>query len=128
MESTITEKITILIADDEPDILVIMELILKSQGYEVIKGTNGIEALELASEHLPNLILLDIMMPEMDGWEVLRLLKTDPRTSGIPVAMVSAREGSRPKITSMQEGALDYVTKPFDTMELLNKVKELLNK
>ncbi|MCX7022709.1 MAG: response regulator [bacterium] len=116
----------ILVADDEPDIVTIVEMILRSQGYDVLKAANGLEALELAERHSPDLILLDIMMPDMDGWEVLRLLHVDPLTAEIPVAMISAKTGSRAKITSMQEGAVDYITKPFDSQELLTKVRELL--
>jgi len=116
----------ILVADDEPDIVTIVEMILRSQGYDVLKAANGLEALELAERHSPDLILLDIMMPDMDGWEVLRLLRVDPSTSEIPVAMISAKTGSRAKITSMQEGAVDYITKPFDSQELLSKVREIL--
>ncbi len=117
----------ILVADDEPDIVTIVEMILRSQGYNVLKAATGLEALELAERHNPDLILLDIMMPDMDGWEVLRLLHVDPSTSEIPVAMISAKTGSRAKITSMQEGAVDYITKPFDSQELLSKVRELLH-
>jgi DNA-binding response OmpR family regulator len=117
----------ILVADDEPDIVTIVEMILRSQGYDVLKAANGLEALELAERHSPDLILLDIMMPDMDGWEVLRLLHVDPSTSEIPVAMISAKTGSRAKITSMQEGAVDYITKPVDSQELLSKVRELLH-
>ncbi|OGD72502.1 MAG: hypothetical protein A2Y64_03130 [Candidatus Coatesbacteria bacterium RBG_13_66_14] len=116
----------ILVADDEPDIVTIVEMILRSQGYDVLKAANGLEALELAERHSPDLILLDIMMPDMDGWEVLRLLHVDPSTAEIPVAMISAKTGSRAKITSMQEGAVDYITKPFDSRELLTKVREIL--
>jgi len=116
----------ILVADDEPDIVTIVEMILRSQGYDVLKAANGLEALELAERHNPDLILLDIMMPDMDGWEVLRLLHVDPSTAEIPVAMISAKTGSRAKITSMQEGAVDYITKPFDSRELLTKVREIL--
>jgi DNA-binding response OmpR family regulator len=116
----------ILVADDEPDIVTIVEMILRSQGYDVLKAANGLEALELAERHNPDLILLDVMMPDMDGWEVLRLLHVDPSTAEIPVAMISAKTGSRAKITSMQEGAVDYITKPFDSHELLTKVRELL--
>jgi len=125
IDSTNNSKL-ILVADDEPDIVNIVELILRSRGYRVIKANGGFEALDLAEEHLPDLILLDIMMPEMDGWEVLRLLQVDSRTAGIPVAMISAKEDNRAKIVSMQEGAVDYLTKPFDSRELLEKVSAIL--
>ncbi|HDR06854.1 MAG TPA: response regulator [Candidatus Coatesbacteria bacterium] len=120
------ESKLILVADDEPDIVNIVEIILKSKGYGVLKAANGLEALELAERYNPDLILLDIMMPDMDGWEVLRLLSVDPSTAGIPVAMISAKTSSRAKIASMQEGAVDYITKPFDSHELLSKVREIL--
>ncbi len=120
------ERKLILVADDEPDIVNIVELILHTSGYDVLKAGGGFEALELAEQYRPDLILLDIMMPEMDGWEVLRLLQVDSRTAAIPVAMISAKEGTRAKITSMQEGAVDYLTKPFDTRELLTKVAAIL--
>jgi DNA-binding response OmpR family regulator len=116
----------VLVADDEPDIVTIVEMILRTEGYEVLKATNGLEALELAERHNPDLILLDILMPDMDGWEVLRLLHVDPSTAEIPVAMISAKTGSRAKIASMQEGAVDYITKPFDSRELLTKVRAIL--
>jgi DNA-binding response OmpR family regulator len=116
----------ILVVDDEPDIVTIVEMILRSQGYDVLKAANGLEALALAERYSPDLILLDIMMPDMDGWEVLRLLHVDPSTAEIPVAIISAKTGSRAKITSMQEGAVDYITKPFDSRELLTKVEAIL--
>jgi DNA-binding response OmpR family regulator len=114
---------TILLVDDEEDILDFLELILEEQGYKVVKANSGREALAAAQMHRPELILLDIMMPEMDGWEVLKLLKADEEVSDIPVAMLTARAEMKDKIQGLQEGAVDYICKPFATKELLEKLQ-----
>ena len=116
----------ILLVDDEEDILDFLELILEEQGYSVIKATSGREALAAAQMHRPELILLDIMMPEMDGWEVLKLLKADEEVTHIPVAMLTARTEMKDKIQGLQEGAIDYICKPFSTKELLDKLEIIL--
>lgn len=113
----------ILLVDDEEDILDFLELILEEQGYSVVKANSGREALAAAQMHRPELILLDIMMPEMDGWEVLKLLKADEEVSDIPVAMLTARTEMKDKIQGLQEGAVDYICKPFATKELLEKLQ-----
>lgn len=117
------EKQKILLVDDEEDILDFLELILEEQGYSVVKANSGREALAAAQMHRPELILLDIMMPEMDGWEVLKLLKADEEVSHIPVAMLTARTEMKDKIQGLQEGAIDYICKPFATKELLEKLQ-----
>ena len=116
----------ILLVDDEEDILDFLELILEEQGYSVIKANSGREALAAAQMSHPELILLDIMMPEMDGWEVLKLLKADEEVSHIPVAMLTARTEMKDKIQGLQEGAIDYICKPFATKELLDKLEIIL--
>ena len=116
----------ILLVDDEEDILDFLELILEEQGYSVIKANSGTEALAAAQMHRPELILLDIMMPEMDGWEVLKLLKADEEVAHIPVAMLTARTEMKDKIQGLQEGAIDYICKPFQTKELLDKLEIIL--
>jgi DNA-binding response OmpR family regulator len=116
----------ILLVDDEEDILDFLELILDEQGYSVIKANSGREALAAAQMNRPELILLDIMMPEMDGWEVLKLLKADEEVSHIPVAMLTARTEMKDKIQGLQEGAIDYICKPFATKELLDKLEIIL--
>ena len=115
-------KLKILLVDDEEDILDFLELILEEQGYDVVKANSGPEALAAAQMHRPDLILLDIMMPEMDGWEVLKLLKADEEVAHIPVAMLTARTEMKDKIQGLQEGAIDYICKPFATKELLEKL------
>ena len=116
----------ILLVDDEEDILDFLELILEEQGYSIIKANSGGEALAAAQMHHPELILLDIMMPEMDGWEVLKLLKADEEVAHIPVAMLTARTEMKDKIQGLQEGAIDYICKPFATKELLDKLQIIL--
>jgi DNA-binding response OmpR family regulator len=116
----------ILLVDDEEDILDFLELILEEQGYTVLKANSGREALAAAQLNRPELILLDIMMPEMDGWEVLKLLKADEEVSHIPVAMLTARTEMKDKIQGLQEGAIDYICKPFATKELLDKLEIIL--
>jgi DNA-binding response OmpR family regulator len=112
----------ILLVDDEQDILDFLELILEEQGYSILKANSGNEALAIAQMHHPDLILLDVMMPDMDGWEVLKLLKADEDIAHIPVAMLTARTEMKDKIQGLQEGAIDYICKPFATRELLEKL------
>ncbi len=116
----------ILVVDDEQDVLDVLRLVLAKSGYEVLTATSGMEGLTQAERQLPDLILLDIMMQQMDGWEVLKLLKLDERTSSIPVVILSARAEPRDKIRGLQEGAIDYVTKPFAVREILARVAGLL--
>jgi DNA-binding response OmpR family regulator len=116
-------KQKILLVDDEEDILDFLELILEEQGYAIVKANSGREALASAQMHHPELILLDVMMPGMDGWEVLKLLKADEEVAHIPVAMLTARSEMKDKIQGLQEGAIDYISKPFATKELLEKLQ-----
>ena len=118
-------KRKILVVDDEADILHFLELILRERGYEVETAPGGAAALAAAREGQPDLVLLDIMMPQMDGWEVLKLLRIDPHTAGIPVAMISARTDPKDRMQGLQEGALDYICKPFSLDELLAKVEAI---
>jgi DNA-binding response OmpR family regulator len=116
----------ILVVDDEPDVVDLLGLVLDKKGFEVLVAASGMEGLTRAQKVLPDLILLDIMMREMDGWEVLKLLKLDERTHAIPVVIVSARAEPKDKIRGLQEGAVDYVTKPFVVRDLLQKIEAAL--
>jgi DNA-binding response OmpR family regulator len=116
----------ILVVDDEADVVEMLRLVLDKNGYEVLTATSGMDGLTQAESGLPDLILLDIMMHRMDGWEVLKLLKLDERTCAIPVVILSARAEPKDKIRGLQEGAIDYVTKPFVVRELLLKIAELV--
>ena len=117
---------TILVVDDEQDVVEMMRLLLGRKGYQVISAASGMDGLTQAQSALPDLILLDIMMHQMDGWEVLKLLKLDERTQGIPVVILSARVEPRDKIRGLQEGAIDYVTKPFAMRDLIAKIAAVL--
>jgi DNA-binding response OmpR family regulator len=118
-------KKKILIVDDEEDILHFLELVLREKGYEVATAMNGQDALTLAQLEKPDLVLLDIMMPQMDGWEVLKLLRVDDETANIPVAMLSARTEAKDRVQGLQEGAIDYICKPFSLGELLAKIETI---
>jgi DNA-binding response OmpR family regulator len=109
----------ILVVDDEPDVLGMLEVALGRRGHQVLTAATGMEGLVIAEGERPDLVLLDIMMEGMDGWEVLKLLKLDPAMHDIPVVMLSARTEPRDRIRGLQEGAVDYVTKPFSVRELL---------
>jgi DNA-binding response OmpR family regulator len=116
----------ILVVDDEEDVVEVLKLVLGKNGYEVLAATSGMDGLARAQSALPDLILLDIMMHRMDGWEVLKLLKLDERTSAIPVVILSARVEPKDKIRGLQEGAIDYVTKPFAVRDILAKIAAAL--
>lgn len=118
-------KKKILVVDDEDDILNFLELVLGEKGFEVVTASGGQEALTKAQLEQPDLMLLDIMMPQMDGWEVLKLLRVDQETAEIPVAMLSARTEARDRVQGLQEGAIDYICKPFSLQELLGKIETI---
>ena len=120
-------KKKILIVDDEDDILHFLELVLREKGYEVVTASGGHEALTKAQVDRPDLVLLDIMMPQMDGWEVLKLLRVDEETADIPVAMLSARTEAKDRVQGLQEGAIDYICKPFSLQELLGKIETIFS-
>ena len=116
---------TVMVVDDDVDIVDMTRLILEGGGYRVVPASSGPEALQKIEEAHPDLILLDINMPEMDGFQVLRLLKVDERTSEIPVALFSIKMEVRDRLHGLQEGALDYITKPFSCDELLGRVQRI---
>ena len=116
---------TVMVVDDDADILDMTRLVLEGGGYSVLGAGSGSEALRTLERDRPDLILLDINMPEMDGWQVLRVLKVDERTSAIPVAMFSIKMEVRDRLHGLQEGAFDYITKPFSTDELLQRVRRI---
>ena len=112
---------TILIVDDEKAIVDILRFNLEKEGYATLSAYDGREGLRLAREKSPDLILLDVMLPEMDGFEVCRTLRGEG--SGIPIIMITAREGETDKVFGLELGADDYITKPFSVRELLARVK-----
>lgn len=111
----------ILFVDDDPEIQDIVKTILKKAGYEVISARDGEEALNLAKVNDPDLIILDYVMPRLNGVDVLRALKKDAQTQLIPVIMVTAYSGE--KVEGLSAGAMDFITKPIDKTELLLRIR-----
>lgn len=118
----------ILVVDDEPDALEVLEFNLKNAGYDVTTADDGDTALKKARQQLPDLILLDLMLPEVDGLEVCKLLRRDPATSAIPIIMVTAKAAEIDRVVGLELGADDYVTKPFSPRELILRVRNLLKR
>src|SRR5256885_1423686 len=102
----------ILVVDDEPDAVELVEFNLRSAGYEVVKAGDGAEALKKARAHSPDLIVLDLMLPEVDGLEVCKILRRDPATSAIPIIMVTAKAAEIDRVLGLELGADRYITKP----------------
>jgi DNA-binding response OmpR family regulator len=118
----------VLIVEDEEDILNLLRFNLQNSGFDVITSGDGREALELARRHGPDLVLLDIMLPGLDGFEVCRELKSDPKTRLTPVIMLTARGEEVDRIVGLELGADDYVVKPFSPRELALRVKAVLRR
>jgi DNA-binding response OmpR family regulator len=119
-------KHTILVVDDNPDLLDIVDAILSDAGFVVAKALSGEDGITVARTLRPHLILLDLNMPRMDGWEVLKLLKADAATKDIPVAIFSVRTDLKDKIFGLQRGAVDYIPKPFHYDRLAERVERIL--
>ncbi len=118
----------VLFVDDEKLYIGLMQIRLESKGYEVITAYNGQEGLEKAKSENPDLIILDVMMPKLDGFEVCRLLKSDARYSEIPIIICTAKAQKVDLETSQKVKADAYITKPFDSVALLSKMDELFKK
>lgn len=118
----------ILVVDDNVDMVDLLKSILEMEGYEVIEAFDGQEALDKTKQQHPDFILLDIMMPVMDGWEACRRLKGCRKTSEIPVTILTARVDPQDKERASQLGAEDYLTKPFEPDELLKRIKKVVVK
>ncbi|HOB97953.1 MAG TPA: response regulator transcription factor [Verrucomicrobiota bacterium] len=121
-------KARILVVDDEPDALELVEFNLRQAGYEVAGAEDGAEALEKARASMPDLIVLDVMLPEMSGIEVCKVLRRDPATAGIPIIMLTAKASEIDRVLGLELGADDYVTKPFSPRELVLRVKNVLQR
>lgn len=119
-------KKRILVVDDEVDLVETVRFSLELEGLDVLVAYNGEEGLNQARKENPDLILLDLMLPKLDGYKVCRLLKFDERYKHIPVLMLTAKTQEKDKILGKETGADEYITKPFEMDELMNKVKHYL--
>src|SRR5476649_2048700 len=119
-------KPKILVVDDEPDALEVLGFKLKEAGFNPLFAKDGARALAAARDERPALIVLDLMLPEIDGLEVCKILRRDPGTAMIPVIMLTARAAEMDRVLGLELGADDYVTKPFSPRELVLRIKKLL--
>jgi len=118
----------LLIVEDEPDVAELLRYNLAKEGYEVLAVPNGADAVKTARDASPDVILLDIMIPQLNGWEVCRRLKSDAETRAIPIIMVTGRVEEGDKILGFEVGADDYVTKPFSPRELLARIRAVVRR
>ena len=122
------ELYTILIIDDDPNIRELLHVNLAAQGYAVSLAENGRQGLDIIHQHNPNLIILDVMMPDTDGWEVCKAVKDDPATASIKILMLTAKNSDRDRMIGRDVfGADEYMAKPFEIDALLETLKRLLN-
>jgi two-component system response regulator VicR len=126
MNDTNTKQI--LCIEDEPEMIDLIRLILGRRGFEVVGAAGGKEGLEKVRQSPPELVLLDLMMPDMDGWEVYQQMKADEKTKDIPVIVVTAKAQSIDKVLGLHIAKVDdYIAKPFSPQDLLNSVEKVLN-
>ena len=118
----------ILVVDDEVDLVETVRFPLEMEGFDVLVSYNGEDALNQARKESPDLIILDLMLPKLDGYKVCRLLKFDERYKHIPILMLTAKTQEKDKTIGMETGANEYITKPFEMDYLMEKVKAYLNK
>lgn len=116
----------VLAVDDEPHILKLVSFALSSRGFDVLEAADGLAAIEIARAEQPDLILLDVMMPALDGYEACRRLKADEATAHIPVVMLSAKSQQAERSTGIACGAIDYICKPFTPKDLVGEVRRIL--
>ena len=119
-------KPRILVVDDEPEAVELVEFNLKQAGYAVATAADGAEALTKARTQTPDLIVLDVMLPEMDGFEICKTLRLDPATAKVPIVMLTAKAAEIDRVLGLELGADDYLTKPYSPRELLLRIKKIL--
>lgn len=121
-------KPKILVVDDEPDALEVLGFKLREAGYAPVFATDGVKALAAVKNERPDLIVLDLMLPEIDGLEVCKILRRDPTTVAIPILMLTAKAAEMDRVIGLELGADDYVTKPYSPRELVLRIKKLLKR
>ncbi|MDZ7692092.1 MAG: response regulator transcription factor [Balneolaceae bacterium] len=122
------DKQTILVVDDEQDLLDLIEYNLKKEGFDVLKAEDGEEGIEVARKHKPNLVLLDIMMPKMDGLEVVEVMRNDEDLKRTPIIFLTARGDEKTEVEGLDKGGDDYITKPISTTKLISRIKAVLRR
>lgn len=121
-------KKTILVVDDEKDLLDLIEYNLKKEGFKVLKAENGEKGIEVAKEHKPDLVLLDVMMPKMDGLEAVEIMRKDNDLKRIPIIFLTARSDEKTEIEGLNRGGDDYITKPISTTKLVSRIKAVMRR
>ncbi|HKK26331.1 MAG TPA: response regulator transcription factor [Gracilimonas sp.] len=119
---------TILVVDDEKDLLDLIEYNLKKEGFNVLKAENGEEGIERAKEFHPDLVLMDIMMPKMDGMEAVEKMRKDDELKSIPIIFLTARSDEKTEVEGLNKGGDDYITKPISTTKLISRIKAVLRR
>lgn len=116
----------ILVVDDDPLVTGLVKINLELEGFEVEEAWGGEEALQVIEERVPDLVLLDVMMPELDGWDLLRMLRSNPTTRELPVVLLTAKVQEGDVAKGWQMGADGYITKPFNPLEMVDRLKTVL--
>jgi DNA-binding NarL/FixJ family response regulator len=116
----------LLLIDDDPNLILLVKDYLEFRGYEVLTAENGREALEILEQHIPDMIICDVMMPEMDGYDLVESVRQDPRTNWIPILFLSAKGQSQDRVKGLNKGADVYMVKPFEPEELVAQVESSL--
>ncbi|MTI87337.1 MAG: response regulator transcription factor [Balneolaceae bacterium] len=119
---------TILVVDDEKDLLDLIEYNLKKEGFGVLKAENGEEGIKVARKHKPDLVLLDIMMPKMDGLKAVEIMRNDDDLKSIPIIFLTARSDEKTEIEGLDKGGDDYITKPISTTKLISRIKAVMRR
>lgn len=119
-------KPRILIVDDEPDLVAVLRLGLQMEGFEVLEAADGEEGLRKAQQEKPDLVVLDLMLPRMDGYQVCRTLKFDARFKSLPIFILSARPGEKDKRLALEMGADVFIGKPYDLKDLVKRIRQRL--
>ncbi len=119
---------TILLVDDDPEIVKTVRHYLQQEGYAVLVAYNGLDALVIVRDQAPDCIVLDVLLPDHDGWEIIRQIRAHPRTAEIPIIMLTARVADSEKVLGLELGADDYMTKPFNPRELLARIRARLRR
>jgi len=116
----------VLLVDDEPNILLSLKFLMQKEGYEVLVAENGDEAISIARQHLPDLVILDVMLPSPNGYEVCQTLRAEPGLTGTHILMLTAKSNPAEREKGLAMGADDYISKPFSNRELVDKVRSIL--